>query len=196
MINKWLKNLYFIICLVTITAIIILSIVIANFRNRSYAVNDENQNEPKWTIDNDVKIAKQSYTKQLNLEEVAKQNENDIVTEKIERTETDVEFNTKYRENNSLPKGKMQTIQEGQDGKQNAIVKNVYKNGNIISSKLISNEITKAAIDKIVEVGTGSYANNYIPIVGDQLKVTSDTLALRLEPNKDSEKIITINRRN
>lgn len=194
MINKWLKNLYFIICLVTITAIIIFSIVIANFRNRSYAVNDENQNEPKSTIDNDVKIAKQSYTKQLNLEEVAKQNENDIVTEKIERTETDVEFNTKYRENNSLPKGKMQTIQEGQDGKQNAIVKNVYKNGNIISSKLISNEITKAAIDKIVEVGTGSYANNYIPIVGDQLKVTSDTLALRLEPNKDSEKIITINK--
>ena len=194
MINKWLKNLYFIICLVTITAIIILSIVIANFRNRSYAVNDENQNEPKSTIDNDVKIAKQSYAKQLNLEEVAKQNENDIVTEKIERTETDVEFNTKYRENNSLPKGKMQTIQEGQDGKQNAIVKNVYKNGNIISSKLISNEITKAAIDKIVEVGTGSYSNNYIPIVGDQLKVTSDTLAIRLEPNKDSEKIITINK--
>lgn len=194
MINKWLKNLYFIICLVTITAIIILSIVITNFRNRSYAVNDENQNEPKSSIDNDVKIAKQSYTKQLNLEEVAKQNENDIVTEKIERTETDVEFNTKYRENNSLPKGKMQTIQEGQDGKQNAIVKNVYKNGNIISSKLISNEITKAAIDKIVEVGTGSYSNNYIPIVGDQLKVTSDTLAIRLEPNKDSEKIITINK--
>lgn len=194
MINKWLKNLYFIICLVTITAIIILSIVITNFRNRSYAVNDENQNEPKSSIDNDVKIAKQSYTKQLNLEEVAKQNENEIVTEKIERTETDVEFNTKYRENNSLPKGKMQTIQEGQDGKQNAIVKNVYKNGNIISSKLISNEITKAAIDKIVEVGTGSYSNNYIPIVGDQLKVTSDTLAIRLEPNKDSEKIITINK--
>lgn len=194
MINKWLKNLYFIICLVTITAIIILSIVITNFRNRSYAVNDENQNEPKSSIDNDVKIAKQSYTKQLNLEEVAKQNENDIVTEKIERTETDVEFNTKYRENNSLPKGKMQTIQEGQDGKQNAIVKNVYKNENIISSKLISNEITKAAIDKIVEVGTGSYSNNYIPIVGDQLKVTSDTLAIRLEPNKDSEKIITINK--
>ena len=148
MINKWLKNLYFIICLVTITAIIIFSIVIANFRNRSYAVNDENQNEPKSTIDNGVKIAKQSYTKQLNLEEVAKQNENDIVTEKIERTETDVEFNTKYRENNSLPKGKMQTIQEGQDGKQNAIVKNVYKNGNIISSKLISNEITKAEIGR------------------------------------------------
>ena len=194
MINKWLKNLYFIICLVTITAIIIFSIVIANFRNRSYAVNDENQNIPKTTIDNGVKIAKQAYTKHLNLEEVAKQNENDIVTEKIEKTETDVEFNTKYRENNSLPKGKMQTIQEGQDGKQNAIVKNVYKNGNIISSKLMSNEITKAAIDKIVEVGTGSYSNNYIPIVGNQLKVTSDTLALRLEPKKDSEKIITINK--
>ena len=194
MINKWFKNLYLIICLITITTIIILSILIANFRNRSYAVNDENQDISTTTINSEVKIAKQAYSKQLNLDNVTRQNEQEIVTEKIETTETDVEFNTKYRENNSLPKGKMQTIQEGQDGKQNAIVKNVYKNGNLISSKLISNEITKAAIDKIVEVGTGSYTNNYIQIVGDQLKVTSDTLALRLEPNKDSEKIITINK--
>lgn len=194
MISKWVKNIYFIICIVTVVATIILSIIISNFKNHTFAVNDENQNTLRDTTDVSVKIAKQSNSKQLNLDKVVEQNENDIVTEKIETTETDVEFNTKYRENNSLPKGKMQTIQEGQDGKQNAIVKNIYKEGNLISSKLISNEITKAAIDKIVEIGTGSYMSNYIPIVGDQLKVTSDTLALRLEPNKDSEKVITINK--
>ena len=62
--------------------------------------------------------------KKVNLEEIVRKNEEDVITEKIEKTETDVEFNTKYRENNSLAKGKMQTIQEGQDGKQNAIIKN------------------------------------------------------------------------
>jgi len=160
LISKWVKNIYFIICIVTVVATIILSIIISNFKNHTFAVNDENQNTLRDTTDVSVKIAKQSNSKQLNLDKVVEQNENDIVTEKIETTETDVEFNTKYRENNSLPKGKMQTIQEGQDGKQNAIVKNIYKEGNLISSKLISNEITKAAIDKIVEIGTGSYMSN------------------------------------
>ena len=76
-------------------------------------------------------------------------------------------FITQYRENNSLAKGKIQTIQEGQDGKQNAIIKNVYKNNELISSQQVSSEITKASIDKIVEVGTGSFSNNYVPIEGD-----------------------------
>ena len=124
MISKWVKNIYFIICLVTVVATIILSIIISNFKNHTFAVNDENQNTLRDTTDVSVKIAKQSNSKQLNLDKVVELNENDIVTEKIETTETDVEFNTKYRENNSLPKGKMKTIQEGKDGKQNEIVKN------------------------------------------------------------------------
>lgn len=62
---------------------------------------------------------------------------------KIERQETDVEFSTQYRQNESLAKGKIQTIQEGSDGKQDAIVKMIYQDGELISTEQISSEIKK-----------------------------------------------------
>lgn len=195
MVSSRIKKMYYLMGFISIFAIVFLIILVINLKNKTYAVNEnQTSNETINTDEADVKVEKQAQSKQLNLEEIVKKNEEDIITEKIEKTETDVEFNTKYRENNSLAKGKMQTIQEGQDGKQNAIVKNKFKNGEIISSKLMSNEITKAAIDKIVEIGTGNFSSNYIPIVGDSLKVTSDTLALRIDPDSNSEKIITINK--
>lgn len=195
MISNRIKKFYYLMGFITVFTIVLLIISIINIKNKTYAVNDNQvYSENINTGETEVKVEKQAQSKQINLEEIVRKNEEDVITEKIEKTETDVEFNTKYRENNSLAKGKMQTIQEGQDGKQNAIVKNKFKNGELISSKLMSNEITKAAIDKIVEIGTGKFFSNYIPIVGDSLKVTSDTLALRIEPDSSSEKIITINK--
>ena len=142
----------------------------------------------------EVPIAKQDISKQINIDEVIERNEKEIVTEKIEKQEADVEFNTQYRDNNSLAKGKIQTLQEGQDGKQNAIIKRAYKQGELISDEQISSEITRASIDKIVEVGTAAFSNNYVPIVGDKLEATSNTLAIRQGPDINSEKLVTINK--
>ncbi len=141
-----------------------------------------------------VPIEKQRTSKLPNIKEYIKKNAEEIVTEKIERKETDIEFTTQYRNNNSLAKGKIQVVQEGQDGKQNAIIKSTYVNGVLTSEKQISSEITKVAVDKIVEVGTAAYSNNYVPIVGDTLEVTSRTLAIKLTNNEASETIITINK--
>ena len=141
-----------------------------------------------------VPIEKQRTSKLPNIKEYIKKNTEEIVTEKIERKETDIEFTTQYRNNNSLAKGKIQVVQEGQDGKQNAIIKSTYVNGVLTSEKQISSEITKVAVDKIVEVGTAAYSNNYVPIVGDTLEVTSRTLAIKLTNNEASETIITINK--
>ena len=141
-----------------------------------------------------VPIEKQRTSKLPNIKEYIKKNAEEIVTEKIERKETDIEFTTQYRNNNSLAKGKIQVVQEGQDGKQNAIIKSTYVNGVLTSEKQISSEITKVAVDKIVEVGTAAYSNNYVPIVGDTLEVTSRTLAIKLTNSEASETIITINK--
>ena len=141
-----------------------------------------------------VPIEKQRTSKLPNIKEYIKKNTEEIVTEKIERKETDIEFTTQYRNNNSLAKGKIQVVQEGQDGKQNAIIKSTYVNGVLTSEKQISSEITKVAVDKIVEVGTAAYSNNYVPIVGDTLEVTSRTLAIKLTNSEASETIITINK--
>lgn len=180
-----------------ITIIIVLIIIFVIFLTKK--INNSSKNNNNYTNINknttamiEVPLTKQNINKQIKIDEVVNKNEKNLKIERIEKQEIDVEFNTQYRENNSLPKGKMQTIQEGQDGKQNAIVKNVYINDELISTKQVSSEITKVAIDKVVEVGTGSFYNNYVPIIGDTLKVTSESLAIRVSPDSNAEKIITI----
>lgn len=196
--KKTIKLNLGIIVLVIIVLIIIVSIGVGvNKIKKSKKDETQGQSEvvAKQSLMNvEVPITKQDVSKRVNLEKIINDNEKDIQKETIEKEEADVEYSTQYRENNSLAKGKIQTIQEGQDGKQNAIIKNKYKNDELISSSQISSEITKASIDKIVEVGTAAYSNNYVPIVGDKLEVTSITLAIRVSAEETAEKLITINK--
>lgn len=181
----------YIIALVIAVALVIAIIFgVKKTKNVSYA-SQEKRMSP---VEIEVPITKQDTSKQPNIENIIMQNEKSIITEKIERQETDVEFSTQYRQNESLAKGKIQTIQEGSDGKQDAIVKMIYQDGELISTEQISSEIKKVAIDKIVEIGTSAYSSNYVPIVGDTLKATSNTLAIHVDPNQNSDKLITINK--
>ncbi len=168
----------------TIITIIIIAIVIA-LSNKVTASS---------SMKFEIPIVKQN--KEIDLNEIIEKNEKDVITERIEKNEIDVEFSTHYRENNSLAKGKIQTLQEGQDGKQNAIVKSIYKEGELIKNEQLSSEVTKASIDKIVEVGIASYGDNYVPIVGDKLQATPVILAIRAEPSVEADKVITINKGN
>ena len=184
------------IIIIVSAIIIILGIAIFIFKDsiKLLFVESNVQEKNYSAISLAVPIEKQRTSKLPNIKEYIKKNTEEIVTEKIERKETDIEFTTQYRNNNSLAKGKIQVIQEGQDGKQNAIIKSTYVNGVLISEKQISSEITKVAVDKIVEVGTAAYSNNYVPIVGDTLEVTSRTLAIKLSRDEASETIITLNK--
>ena len=187
---------HIIIATIVIAFSVLFSITLI-FRDNGMSKKDESISEvlnKQKIINTQVPITKQDKSKALDLEKIVLENEKDIHKETIERQETDVEFNTQYRENNSLAKGKIQTIQEGQDGKQNAIIKNIYKNDELISSTHISSEITKAAIDRIVEIGTAAFSNNYVPIIGDELEVTSLTLAIRTGDDNNADKLITINK--
>lgn len=195
------KKLQIILYVILAIVIAITIAIVVVMKNNSYAKNDENNlndtnnnTEQENGIKVDVPIQKQDDSKKMNLQEIAASNENDVITEKIVQQEIDLEFTTQYRENDSLANGKMQTLQEGQEGKQNAVIKQIYKNGELISEEKITTDITKASIDKIVEVGKAPYSSNYVPIVGDTLKATSNTVAIRTNPSENAEKIVTINK--
>lgn len=180
---------YIIALIIAIAVVIAIIFGVRKFKGNSYAIEEKTVG---GTLEISVPIAKQNSSKTIDLESIISQNEQEIITERIERQETDIEFTTLYRQNDSLAKGKIQTLQEGQDGKQNAIIKKIYKNGEQISEEQISSEIKQVSIDKIVEIGTAAFSSNYVPIVGDSLKVTSNTLAIRIEPKEESQKLITI----
>ena len=93
-----------------------------------------------------------------------------------------------------LPKNTIQVVQEGREGKQEITKKRIYTNGEVISEEQVSIKITKGSVDKIVEIGTANYTNNYNAKVGDTIYVTADRLAVMTEPNENAQKILTLNK--
>lgn len=187
MVKKSKVAIYILISLLAIAVITAIAVAASISKNESKAAENK-----KSALE--VQIAKRDKNKEINIEEIVENNTKVQKIEILENQETDIEFTTQYVENTSLAKGKIQVLQEGTDGKQNSVLKNVYEGDKLISSTQISSQITKASIDKIVQIGTGAYSNTYVPVVGDELKATSVTLPLRLEPDIDSEKIVTINK--
>ena len=157
---------------------------IAIFYNKYFEKNNVYAKETSIEIEN-IKI---SNAKPINIEEVI--NKNSSIKERIEYVTEDIELEyiTKYKDNDLLPKGTIQVTQEGRQGKQQIIKKKVYQNDELISEEQVSCKVTKAAINKIVEVGTARYKSNYKIKVGDTLYVTSDRLSVMIEPNENSRK--------
>lgn len=185
------KSKLWVYILVTVIAVaIVIAIIFGIYLTKSVSYASEQTK----TVAIEIPITPQDNTKKIDIEEIVENNTKVQKIEVLEEQETDVEFTTQYIENRSLAKGKMQVLQEGVDGKQNAILKNIYEGDELISSTQVSSRITKASVDKIVQIGTGAYSNNYVPVVGDILQATSTTLAIRLNPDENSDKVITINK--
>ena len=189
MVRKSKLWVYLLVSIIAIAIVIAIIFGIYITKNISYA-SEENTK----TVAVEIPITPQDKSKKINIEEIVENNTKEQKIEVLEEQEIDVEFTTQYIENSSLAKGKIQVLQEGVDGKQNAVLKNIYEGDNLISSTQVSSRITKASVDKIVQVGTAAYSNNYVPVVGDLLKATSITLAIRLNPDENSDKVITINK--
>ena len=62
----------------------------------------------------------------------------------------------------------------------------------LINEEQVSAKITKAAVDKIGEVGTGSGSSNYELKGGDTVYVTSDRLSVMVDADENSQKIATL----
>lgn len=142
--------------------------------------------------DSSIEIVERSDDKEIDLFSIIAENERDILIEQIIRQEMNIDFNTQYRENSSLQSGQMQTIQQGKDGKQDAITRCAYKNGQLISTSLISSVVTESSVDKIVEIGTSSVASTYVPIVGDKLQVIMNGTVLHVTSNEESQEVTTL----
>ena len=161
--------------------ILLYSIIFYNlyFSKEVFANDSTDINEEKIKISN---------ASEINIEEIIDKNTDNGKKEEISVHEETLEYITKYRTNNKLPKGMIQVVQEGRKGKQEITTKKIYEEDKLIEETQISSKVTKAAINKIVEVGNGKKVANYNVKVGDKLYVTSDSLSVMSEPREDLSK--------
>lgn len=174
--------------IITFLASIIILLYVVIFYNFYFGRNHVYAKETSSSIE-ETKI---SQAQKIDLEAIISQNYKEGQKEEYTIQEIELEYLTKYKNNASLPKGKIQVIQEGREGKQEITIKRIYQDEEFLSEEQVATKITKASVDKIVEIGTGNYASNYQVKVGDTLYVTSDRLSVMVDPDENSHKIATL----
>lgn len=163
----------------------------AMFYNMYFITNKSYARETDAEPEKNVKISNANET---NIDSIISQNTNNGEITEITQKEEVLEYLTEYRTNKDIPKGVSYVVQEGRQGKQNITIKSTYKDGILIAEEQIGATITKSSYSKIIEIGGASYTSNYKIKKGDTVYVTADELDVMTEMNKESSKIITLNK--
>ena len=179
-----LKNILYFLAIIVILLYACLFYDLYFEKNKSYA--KEVDAKPQ-----EIKI---SNAEKIQVEDILENTIQDGKREEFVVEEVELEYLTKYQNNPELPKGMMQVVQEGREGKQQITKKRTYEKEQLVSEEPVNTKVTKASINKIVEIGTANYTSNYKVKVGDTLYVTSDRLSVMFEPNEQSEKLATLSK--
>lgn len=184
-LNTYNKKLY--VCM-TILLCLFFMLVAMFFSSKIFAVDFQDEEE---NLKDEVIYENKNP---IDLESILKNNTNESIQEEMAIEEIDLEYTTKYKNNNELPNGVVQVLQEGRVGKQNAVIIKKYKDGELISEEQVAENVIKAPAERIVEVGTGNKYNNYKVNEGDTIYIVPESVSVRLLPDNGAEKICTLNK--
>lgn len=176
--------------IIIIGIIIIFNVIIKNKITKEVATVPIDSNS--LATDNQIEWFTNEENNTIDIDDIIAKNLNESGKEKIETEVVELEYETEYQNNDKLPKGMVKVLQQGQDGKQELIIKKEYKGDEEISNEQIGRKILTPCVNKIVEVGTAAYYDKRKIKSGDTVYSTPYTLALREENKKDAGVIITI----
>lgn len=177
--------------IIIIGIIIIFNVIIKNKITKEVATVPIDSNS--LATDNQIEWFTNEENNTIDIDDIIAKNLNESGKEKIETEVVELEYETEYQNNDKLPKGMVKVLQQGQDGKQELIIKKEYKGDEEISNEQIGRKILTPCVNKIVEVGTAAYYDKRKIKSGDTVYSTPYTLALREENKKDADVIITVN---
>ncbi len=127
----------------------------------------------------------------LNIQEIITANA-DITRFKEQIVEEyDIDFETLYNENPTLPRGENITIQEGSIGKGHATIVRTFEADQLIDATVLSKQTVLDPIPLVIDVGTSDFLAKHQIHIGDTLYFTADSF-LKTEPNSQSEDVIGI----
>lgn len=167
------KKISKIVFLIAFLMIVIMLIYIKTINSKeSYATDEKILDEANLRISN---------AKAIDINEIIQKNTKSKKEEIYEKQE-ELEYITKYRNNDELYKGTTKVSQEGKNGIQTIIMKKNYDdNGNVINEEQVGCVVTKSSINKIIDIGTKIY------VQPEQSAKTSNTnITMDIELNKPS----------
>ena len=133
-------------------------------QNMSYAKDDTKE------VTTEPESIKISNAENVNIDDIINKNYNPNYREEIMQEEQVLEYLTTYKENYNIPKGISYVTQEGRKGTQKITIKRIYDGENLVSEEQIGAVITKAALNKVIEIGEGKTTSTKKVKVGYHLR--------------------------
>ena len=146
----------------------------------------------KTTDVQEIEWFEEKYTGVIDINDIIQNNVDKEIKQIVETQVVELEYETQYQNNPNLPKGKVQVLQQGLDGKQELIIKKEYVGKELVSDEQIGRRIVTPTVDRIVEVGTSSYYDSNKIKVGDIVYATPYELDIKQEAKKGSDIVIKI----
>ncbi len=78
----------------------------------------------------------------------------EVLSTHLSKVEEEIAFETEIKEDDSMWKGENKVTQEGQTGSQVTTYETTQKNGNTVKREVVSEEVTKEPVKKIIKKGT------------------------------------------
>ncbi len=114
----------------------------------------------------------------LNMQNIISENADmDKMKEQVTE-ERDIEFETKYNNNPTLPKSEEIVTQEGAIGKENVTAIKTYENGNFVEEIILSKEKLVEPVSKLVDIGISEFLAKHKVHIGDTMYFV-DTVNLK-----------------
>ena len=167
---------YIIISAILVTTLFFL-IIIQKSEKVIYA-QEVSFNEPQKEIEI-------SNAKKIDLDDIIQRNiKESKYREEIVVHQEELEYITKYRNNDSIYIGKTEVAQEGRNGTQLITTKKVYdENGKFVKEEQVSAVVVKSSINKVIDIGTKKYVK---PKPKVQAGSTNGNLNFNMALNKPS----------
>ena len=131
----------------------------------------------------------EEYEGTINIEDIIQKNVQDEIKTVIETEIVELEYQTEYQNTGNLPVGTIKVLNEGKDGKQELIIKKQYKGEELIVDEQIGRIVVTPAINKVVQIGKGSFydvMNNSENITQCSKEELLATLSKNMPLNKPS----------
>lgn len=127
----------------------------------------------------------------LNIQNIISENADmDRVKEQVTE-ERDIEFETEYNNNPTLPKSEEVVTQEGSLGKENVTAIKTYENGTFVEEIILSKEKLVEPVSKKIDIGTSEFLAKHKVHIGDTMYFV-DTANLKETPNDASADVAEV----
>ena len=160
--------------LIAMNLIIMISISFSVFANYIFAFSMEGSEVEDVQAISAVEFEANSSA--IDLENVLLENVSILKTKELIEEPVQIEFETKYVEDENMALVEQIIDQEGKNGSKDVTVIKTYENSELVDENLIEEVVTEEPVEQIIRVGTSEFLKDNKVNLGDTIYVTEDVM--------------------